>query len=76
MTNYEELYNEIKEMDRELAPGSETTAWGYFLDAMRQLGIEDVHCGNITDQTVPDEDAEWWRDAYQRMQNGQPFDDA
>lgn len=74
MANYEALYNEIKASDRAMAPGSETTAWGEFLQRMQACGIQDVFCTDTEGQQIPDDEAEWWQEAYQRMMNGQDWD--
>lgn len=73
--SYSKLYEDIKEQDRSLAPGSETTAWGQFLNRMQECGIEDVHCSNKDDEKINADESSWWLEAYSRLSDGQDWDD-
>ena len=59
--SYADLYAEIKETDRRLAPGSETAMWGDFCARMHELGL-DVH--EPAEQTIDPDEAEFWTAAY------------
>lgn len=64
-TSYADLYRDIKASDRGMAPGSETSMWGDFVNRMRELGL-DVH--EPADQVVDADEAQWWRDAYEAFE--------
>jgi hypothetical protein len=65
--SYADLYAEIHDLDRELAPGSETVAWGLFLDRMYDLGMSPLHPDGSDTANVDDDECQWWRDAYAAM---------
>lgn len=64
-TTLSDLTAELREIDRELAPGSETHVWGNYLDRMRDVtGVDPLNADVAETAIVPDAEAEWWRNAY------------
>ncbi len=62
--SYHDLYDYCREIDRQMAPGSNTPLWGDFLDgARRDEGIERVFCDGDTEWVSEQHDAAW-REAY------------
>lgn len=63
-----DLTAEIEEYERSIAPGSETSLWGDYIDAMRDetghMPIGDYP----EDAPVSIEQANWWRAAYDYME--------
>ena len=60
---YQELYDTIKAYEREIAPGSESALWGRFVSRMYEIDI-DPH--DPQDQTISDDESQWWLKAYDR----------
>lgn len=56
----------IRDYERKLAYGSETTLWGAFWGEYRDK-IEDDMDLDTTDIDIPDNDAEVWLSAYEKM---------
>ena len=63
-----DLHEQIKEHERQLAPGSETAMLGDWLERMRVVAGElpdDV--GEWDTIEIPDDEAQWWLRAYAIM---------
>jgi hypothetical protein len=60
------LTERVRDMERELAPGSETAMWQEYLSAMRTLGVDALAAVRDQDGTphVPALEAAWWLGAY------------
>lgn len=63
-----DLTNEIRDIERHLAPGSETAMWGDYCEAMRNATGHLPYDDDIDGAMVPADEAQWWRDAYAALQ--------
>ena len=70
--SYADLYNDIKDVERELAYGGNTAMWGDFVNRMSELGL-DVH--DPADQTIDADEGYWWRKAYDMLKANPSVDD-
>ncbi len=59
-----DLYADVREHERSLAPGSETIMLGDFWEATRKVCEIPSDPGDYDSVTVPREHADWWRAAY------------
>ena len=65
---YDKLFSEIKELDSQHAPGSETTLWGDFLESARKtLGVDPLSPECHEDVEVPTEFADHWFAEYNKL---------
>lgn len=69
-TSYAELYNDIRDIERDLAYGSQTSMWSDFIDRMDKLGIRSPMQPDCEDdeQLIDSVEAAWWRQAYTLLQ--------
>ena len=64
MKTLRNLTDEIKALDTELAPGSETHLWGDYINRLSEVTGRDPLTDYDNDVPVPDAEADWWRRAY------------
>lgn len=62
-----ELTEEIRDYERDLAPGSETALWGEYCDRMRQITGLMPWDDDAADRVIPWGESRRWLKAYEYM---------